>query len=54
MVAPHTPAYYRAKAKRCEALARQMRNDDMRARFEELARQWSEMADRAEWATGRK
>jgi hypothetical protein len=43
---------YRTRAVQCEELAKQARDPEIRRQFEELARQWSEMAgqaDRQNW-----
>lgn len=39
---------YRARAERCEALAKQLRNFEAKKVYENLANHWTELAEQAE------
>jgi hypothetical protein len=43
---------YRARAEECEEIAKQLPNFGAKKLYENLARQWRELAKQAEWREG--
>ena len=45
---PSRQEEFRARAAECEELAKQARDPEVKRQYEDLARQWRELADRAD------